>query len=179
MVKIKAKGHEFDAFIVKDAFNRRATLFKNNIIQSLKNLGITQDQIDIKLEPSAIRKAPASVSWYFENKHLHYSNNSMNKYVENLYVVFKVIDLEINALLEGRITLEEFISEFTEDIDVAKKRKEARVTLGLDPSVNDVKVIDKAYKDLAKKLHPDSDNGDTEKFKEVNNAHKILKRELR
>jgi hypothetical protein len=126
-----------------------------------------------------MRKASASVSWYVDKEHLHYSHNSRSKYVENLYVVFKVIDLEITALLEKRITLEEFISEFSEDIDVAEKRKEARVVLGLGHEVNDVAVIDKAYKDLAKKHHPDTDNGDTEKFKEINHAHKILKRELR
>jgi len=179
MVTIKVKGHEFEAFIVRDAFNRRATLFKNNIIQSLRNLGISVDDIDIKLEPFAIRKVPASVSWYFDHKHLHFSHNSMNKYVENLYIVSKVIDIEINALLENKITVEEFVNDFSEEIDVVKKRKEARAILNLEHDVNDVRVIDKAYKELAKEYHPDSDNGNTEKFKEINNAHKILKRELR
>ncbi len=179
MVKIKVKGHEFEAVTVKDSFNRRALQFKNNIVTSLRNLGLTADDIDIELDPNVIRKTPASVSWYMDKQHLHYSHSSRNKYVDNLYIVFKVIDLEITALLEERITLEEFINEFSEDIDVAKNRKDARAVLGLDHEVNDVTVIDKAYKDLAKKHHPDIDNGDTEKFKKINNAHKILKRELR
>ncbi|MCX9025094.1 MAG: DnaJ domain-containing protein [Candidatus Methanoperedens sp.] len=34
------------------------------------------------------------------------------------------------------------------------------------------------YKALAKELHPDMPTGDTEKFKQLNIAHKILKREL-
>lgn len=179
MVKIKIKGHEFEAVAVKDSFSRRATQFRNNIITSLKSLGITEDDIDIEVEPNAIRKAPASVSWYVNKQHLHYSHSSMGKYVENLYVVFKVIDLEVTALLEGRIALEEFINEFSEDIDVAKKRKEARAVLGLGHEVNDINIIDKAYKDLAKKHHPDTEEGNTEKFKEINSAHKILRRELR
>lgn len=179
MVTIKAKGYELEAVPIKDAFNRRAELFKNNIIQSIKRLGLSPDQVDIKVAPSAISRAPAYVSWYFHGKHLHYSHNSRPKYVENLYVVSRVIDLEINALLEERITVEDFIHEFSEDIDVAAQRKEARTVLGLAHDVNDVKVIDKTYKDLARKHHPDSDNGDTEKFQEINNAHKILKRELR
>ena len=178
MAKIKVKGCEFEAVTVRDSFNRRATQFKNNIITSIKRLGLTADDVDIELEPNAIKKAPASVSWYIDKRHLYYSHNSRSNYVENLYIVFKVIDLEITALLEDRITLSEFISEFSEDKDIAKKRKEARVVLGLNHDVNDLKAIDRAYKDLAKKHHPDTENGDTETFKEINQAHKILKREL-
>lgn len=178
MAKIKVKGHEFVALDVKDSFNRRALQFKNNIVTSLCRLGITVEDIDIEVEPNAIKKAPASVSWYLDKQHLYYSHSSRSKYVENLYVVFKVIDLEITSLIEERRTIEEFMSEFSEDVDVAEKRKEARVVLGLDHDVNDLSVIDKAYKDLAKEHHPDTENGSTEKFKEINHAHKILKREL-
>src|SRR3989338_7570524 len=137
MTKITVKGHEFEVVPIKDSFNRRAVQFKNNIIASLTRLGITVDDIDIELEPNGIKKAPASVSWYFDRQHLHYSHNSRDKYVENLYIVFKVIDIEVTALLEGRMTREEFINEFSEVIDIAKKRKESRVVLGLDDDVND------------------------------------------
>jgi thioredoxin reductase (NADPH) len=40
-----------------------------------------------------------------------------------------------------------------------------------------IEVINKSYKLLAKQAHPDL-GGDLEKFKEINNAHKMLKREL-
>lgn len=178
MAKIRIKGHEFEAIAVRDSFNRRAIQFQNNIINSLRKLGLTIDDIDIKIEPNVIKKMPASVSWYMNRHHLHYSHNSRSKYVENLYVVFKVIDLEVNALIEERRTIEEFISEFSEDMDVAKKRIEAREVLGLHKDIDDLAIIDKAYKDLAKQHHPDTENGSTSKFKEINHAHKILKREL-
>ncbi|MCX6707282.1 MAG: J domain-containing protein [Candidatus Woesearchaeota archaeon] len=178
MARINIKGHEFEAVTARDSFSRRAVQYKNRIIASIGRLGLTIDDIDIELEPNVIKKAPASVSWYLDGHHLHYSHNSMNKYVDNLYVVFKVIDIKITDLIEERVTFEEFIREFSEDKDVAKKRKEARTTLGLGHEVDDMTVIDKAYKDLAKKHHPDAENGDTEKFKEINRAHKILKREL-
>ncbi len=176
MAKIKVKGHEFEAVTIRDSFNRRAIQYQNNILSRLKKLGLTTYDVDIKLEPNAIRKASASVSWYIDGQHLHYSHNSRSKYVENLYIVFKVIDLEITALLEKRITFEEFTNEFSEDMDITKKRKEARVILGLDKDINDLEVIDKAYKDLAKKYHPDTENGDMEKFKEINHTHKLIKR---
>lgn len=178
MAKIKVKGHEFEAVAINDSFNRRAVQFRNNIIASLRRLGLTADDVDIELEQNGMKKAPASVSWYIDNRHLHYSHSSMGKYVENLCIVFKVIDYEVTALLEGRVSLEEFISEFSEDVNVAKKRKEARAALGIGHEVNDLNVIDKAYKDLAKKHHPDTENGDMERFKEINHAHKVLKREL-
>jgi hypothetical protein len=178
MAKIKIKGHEFEAVTARDSFSRRAVQYQNKIIASISRLGLTIDDIDIELEPNVIKKSSASVSWYLDGHHLHYSNNSANKYVDNLYIVFKVIDLKITDLLEKKMTFLEFISEFSEDMDIKEKRKKARTTLGLDEGMNDMAVIDKAYKDLAKKHHPDTDGGDTEKFKEINRAHKILKREL-
>jgi len=178
MVKIKVKGHEFEPVTIRDSFDRRATQYKNKIITSLRQLGLTVDDIDIKHESTVLKKSAASVSWYLNKHHLHYSHYSRNKYVENLYIVFKVIDLEITALLEERVTLEEFIREFSEDTDVVEKRKDARTVLGLTHDINDSKVIDKAYKDLAKEHHPDTEKGNVEKFKEINNAHKLLKKEL-
>ncbi|MBI1968917.1 J domain-containing protein [Candidatus Woesearchaeota archaeon] len=58
-------------------------------------------------------------------------------------------------------------------------RKEAREILGIAPDVLDMNEIDKKYKELAKKYHPDMPGGDAEMFKKINNAHKILKREPR
>ena len=85
---------------------------------------------------------------------------------------------EVSALLNKQKTVDEFIHEFSEDTDIAKQRKEARELLGVDANSTDMALIDKKYKELAKELHPDKPNGDTEKFKAVNRAHKILKREL-
>src|SRR3989338_5775986 len=140
MAKIRVKGHEFEPVTIRYSFDRRATQYKNKIITSLRRLGLTVDDIDIKLESSVLKKSAASVSWYLNKHHLHYSHYSRNKYVENLYIVFKVIDLEITALLEESVTLEEFIKEFSEDTDVVEKRKDARAVLGLTHDINDSKV---------------------------------------
>lgn len=178
MAQVKVKGHEFNAISVRDSYNRRAVQFRNKIIDTLKNIGLTEDDVEISDERMAIKKAPASVTWYFEGYRLHYSYQASDKYVENLYVVYKVVELELRALLNEEKTFDEYIKEFCEDSDVEKQRNDARELLGLSKDMIDLDIINKRYKDLAKDCHPDMPKGDHDKFKALNNAHKILKREL-
>ena len=81
-------------------------------------------------------------------------------------------------MLDGVQTAREFIAKFEESDDVEDERVRARELLGVPPDCKDMGVIDKKYKELSKQLHPDTASGDTEKFKAINNAHKVLKREL-
>ncbi len=178
MTTLTIKGHHIKNTHVRDSFNRRAVQFANKIIGSLGTLGLTEDDIDIPIEAMANKKAPAFVSWYFEGYHLHYSYSACSKYVENLSIVGQVVEKEVQALAEGKKTIEEFISDFAEDSDIKKQREDARTLLGVPPDSTDVALIDKKYKILAKGCHPDTPSGDHEKFKAINNAHKILKREL-
>ena len=178
MSRLKIKGHEFSAFIAKDSFSRRAVQFRNNILNSLRKIGVSEDDADVEIDALAAKKSQASASWYIDGHYLYYSYNGAAKFVENLYVVSKIIELEVEALLKERKTLREFISEFSEDDDISDKRKEARKALGVEEDTLDLNVINEKYKSLAKEHHPDMPSGNMEKFKEINNAHKILKREL-
>lgn len=178
MAAIKIKMHEFDAISIKDSFDRRALQYRNKIVSTLRKIGIKEDDVDIELEAASVKSAPAFASWYIAGHRLHYSYKSPKKYVENLYIVFKVIELEVNALLAGQKTQQEFISEFSEWDDFEEKRKEAREILGVAPDALDLDDINSRYKDLAKKYHPDMPDGNADKFREINNAHKILRREL-
>jgi hypothetical protein len=178
MTLVKIKGHEINTIVVKDSFNRRAVQFQNNIIELLNKISVVEDDIEIPMENVALKKAPASVSWYFDGHYLHYSYNACNKFVENLYVVQKVLEIEIGNLIDGEKTVEDFVFEFREEEDVADRRKDAREVLGLEHNEMNIDIIDKAYKNLAKEHHPDKEGGDVIKFKEINHAHKVLKREL-
>ena len=81
MAKIKAKGHEFEAFHVRDSFNRRAIQFRNNIAGTLRKIGLTEDDIDIPLKPAAIKNATLAAAemrligipknWFSINSELH------------------------------------------------------------------------------------------------------------
>lgn len=178
MATVTVKGYELAVVIVKDSFQRRAVQFANKIAQVLRKLGLTEDDMDIPVETLAIKRAAASASWYFEGYHLHYSYQASGRFVDNLAMVLKVIEVEVEDLLSGKKTVDEFIRDFAEDRDVKEQREEARELLGLPEDCIDVEVIDKRYKELAKKYHPDVAGGDAEKFKAINRAHKILKREL-
>ncbi len=179
MAKLKIKGNEIDVQPIRDSFNRRAQLISNNIVSALKIIGIKEDDIEVSFESMAVKKAKASVTWWAFDHRMHYSYNLQSKYVDNLNVVLKVIEAEIRHLLDEKKTLEEFIAEFREESDVDDQRKEARDVLGLEHHEDDFDIIDKRYKELAKEHHPDMPTGSVEKFKELNNAHKTLKRELK
>ncbi|MEK6849880.1 MAG: J domain-containing protein [Nanoarchaeota archaeon] len=178
MQVLNIKGHEFAAPVVKDSFSRRAMHFKNMIITSLKQLGINADQVDVELQGIASRKVAASASWFRDGHRMHYSYNGAKSYAENLSVVWTVIALEVNDVISGKKSIQDFTGEFSEDEDVEKKRKAARETLGVKEDSLDLDEIDQKYKALAKKHHPDRPDGNAEEFKRVNEAHKILKREL-
>ena len=178
MSKLNIKGHEFSAFIVKDSPSRRSVQFRNNILKSLRKIGIPEDDVEVEIEALSAKKSQASASWYIGGHHLYYSYNGADKFVENLYVVSKIIELEVDALQKEKKTMQEFITEFSEDKDISSKRKDARKTLGVEEDALDMNIINEKYKSLAKEHHPDMPSGNMEKFKEINNAHKILKREL-
>ncbi len=178
MAILTIKGYEFNAIAIKDSFIRRSQKFYNNIINTLRSISVTEDDIFMKLEPAAMKKFPATSTWYLDGYRLHYSYNSGNNYVENLFVVSKIIEFEVKQILAGEKTFEQFIFDFSESNEVEEERKEARRFLGVDEDCLDLALITKKYKDLAKKAHPDMSTGDTEQFKILNRAHKILKREL-
>ena len=175
---VKIKGYEINTIIIKDSFQRRAVNFRNGIIKTLSKIGVPENDIDIPLNLIAGKKFPATVSWYVDGRHLYYSYSKSGKFVENLYVVHRVIEAHVNAFLKGEKAPDEFINEFHEEHDISNRRKEAREILGLEHDTADMDVIDKAYKNLAKEHHPDKATGNVEEFKKINHAHKTLKREL-
>lgn len=176
---IEIKGHEFKEITLRDSYNRRATQSQNKIVASLKRLGLTEDDVNIPMERMAMKNVQATASWYLDGYHMLYSYNGASKFAENLAMVFQVIEHFINELIDEKITLEEFSQLFVEEDDILEQRKEARKTLGVDEDSIDFEEMHKKFKKLSKEHHPDMPGGDTEKFKEINKAHKILKKELK
>jgi hypothetical protein len=145
---------------------------------TLKLLNIDRDNVDLIMERNARLKAKASVSWYFEGRNLKYSYSLCSKFIENLYIIDKVLEIEVDKLLDDEITLDQFQREFSEDDSLPGDLLEARKTLGVDADEVDFEVISKKYKDLAKKFHPDMAEGNHEMFQKINAAHKLIRKEL-
>lgn len=177
MAKINVKGHEIEAVTAKDSFDRRAVQYKNNIINNLRKLGLNENQVIVELATVAFKKAPATAKWYLDGHQCHYDYKLANKFVDNLFIVNKIIEIEVNAVLSGKKHTQDFINEFREEDDVAEQRIEARKTLGLEHDNLDLESINRAYKEKAKEHHPDV-GGNIDEFKKINHAHKVLKREL-
>jgi len=178
MKMVTIRDQEFRQIIVRDSYTRRAQQFKNKIISNLKKFGITEDDIEVPLEKIVMKKAQATASWFLWDEHLFFSYNGSDKYVENLAMVCQVIEHFMYLLGEEKITQDEFIKIFAEDVDIIEQRKKARETLGVHEDSTDFKEMHANYKKLSKEHHPDTQNGDTEEFKRINVAHKILRKEL-
>ena len=175
---ISVKGHKFLLIKAKDSFNRRALQYKNKLITSLGKLGVKRDDVDLELDGYCGRNDKAVVTWYHNKHRMEYKVESQVKYVDNLFIVAKVIEHEVELVLSEQKPLEEFINEYSEDEDVGKERKAAREYFGLEEDHMDIEEVNKKYKELAKTHHPDTPTGNVDKFKELNHHHKILKREL-
>ncbi len=175
---VRIKGNEIETPSINGSFERKAVQIQNNIISTLKLLGIGRDDIDITLEKNPQKKLPASISWYFNDRKFRYSYSQMPRFVENLSIIDKVLRIEVDKLLVDNITFEEFAREFSEDDDLPEQLLEARKLLGVEATETDFELINKKYKELAKKHHPDLPGGNHEKFQEINAAHKLIKKEL-
>src|SRR4030067_1793685 len=102
------KGHEIETVIVRNAHNRRALQLKNNIIMLLRSIGVNENDIDVPVENVAIKKAKASATWYYCGHRMYYSHNMQRKFVDNLHVLFKVIEIESKLVLFEKKTFEDF-----------------------------------------------------------------------
>ncbi|MDD4251366.1 MAG: molecular chaperone DnaJ [Candidatus ainarchaeum sp.] len=175
---IKIKSHSITFIPAKDSFNRRSVIYKNKIVKALEQVGTKRDDIELDLDNNCGKQSKASITWYFNGHKLYYEVSSQKRFVDNLFLVSKVIENEIDFVLNEKKPIEEFVSEFVEEDDVHDERKEARKFFEVDLDHKDINEINRKYKLLAKDLHPDMPKGDVEKFKQLNHHHKILKREL-
>ena len=174
------KGHNIKAKVTKSAYDRKAVLFANNIIEELKKLNITRDDIEIKTNVIGNKNFPATIEFWSGGHYLRFSYSLTKRFIDNMYVIKELIRLEVQDVLSGKKTIEEFYHDFSEHGDRKKLTKEldqAKVTLGLKEDEDDLDVINNAYKKLARVHHPDI-GGDLEEFKKVNKAHKLIKKEM-
>ena len=178
MEKLKVKGHFVNFIPTRASHNRKALQFKNKLINELIKLGTKRDDVEVEFNGFCGREDKACVTWYFDGHKLYYEVASQKSFVDNLFIISKIIENEVELVTTDKKPINEFIAEFEEEDEVHDERKEAREFFGVEKTHRDLDEINKKYKNLARDLHPDMPNGDVNKFKELNKHHKILKREL-
>lgn len=175
---VKIKGNEIEAPRITSSFERKSVQIQNHIIDTLRQIGIERDNVRMPMEKIPQKKAPASVEWWLKGRNLKYSYSLMPRFVENLYIIDKVLKIEVDKLVSDEMTFDEFAHEFSEDDDLDKQRIDARKLLGVSENETDFELISKKYKELARTHHPDMPDGDHETFQKINAAHKLIKKEL-
>ena len=123
------KGHEIEPPRISNSFDRRALQLENSITSNLRQIGVERHQIKVNMQKMAQRKHLASVKWYFNGHNLQYSYALMPKFVENLFIIDKILKIEVERLVSKEIIADDFIREFSEDDDLTEQRIEARKTL--------------------------------------------------
>jgi hypothetical protein len=175
---VRIKGHEITPIKTTNSFDRKTIQYKNKIVTNLKKIGICEDDIEVPLERFGIKNVPSKATFWLGDHKLFYSYSRSKSFVDNLYMVQKLIELEVEELLKGNKSEQEFCQAFTEEDNIETERKEARELIGVAQNCTDIQEINQKYKILAKQSHPDMPNGNITTFQTLNKAHKILKREL-
>ena len=179
-MKVIAKGHEIEVRMTKAAYERKAVLFANNIIEDLRKLGVLREDVEITTNLPGGKIAPATIEFWAERHYLRFSYSMAKRFIDNLYVISKLIELEVEEVLTGKKDMVEFLHMFAEDSnrkEIAKELNDAKKTLGLDSTETDVDKINQVYKKLAREHHPDM-GGNVEEFQKVNKAHKMIKKHM-
>ncbi len=180
MTTYSVKGHEIEGKITKSAYDRKVVLFANNIIEELKKLNITRDDVEIKVNVLGNKNVPAVIEFWSQGHYGRFSYSLTNRFVDNMYIIQELVKLEVAEVLSGKKQMSEFFHTFESEgnrKEISKDLDEAKKTLGLSQNEKDLEVINKAYKNLAKLHHPDA-GGDLDEFKKVNKAHKLIKKEM-
>lgn len=180
MSKVSVKGHEIEVKITKTAYDRKAVLFANNIIDELKKLNITRDDIEIPTNILGNKDIPATIEFWSNGHYMRFSYSMTKRFIDNLYVILQLIKIEVSEVLSGKKQIEEFYHTFSQDEnrkEISNKLREAKITLGLNEEEKDVDLINKSYKQLARSHHPDL-GGDIHEFQKINKAHKLIKKEM-
>ncbi len=180
MVKLNVKGHEITLKQVKASYDRYAVMYANNIVEELKKLNISRDDIEIETNILGNKRVPAVIEFWADGHYLRFSYSLAKRFIDNLYIIKELIRMEVEEVISKRKDLIAFYHTFSENADAKDMSKDlaaAKVTLGLSENEIDIEIINKAYKKLARSHHPDL-GGDMDEFQNINKAHKLIKKSM-
>ncbi|NOR84974.1 hypothetical protein GQ473_02560 [archaeon] len=155
--------------------------YKRKAIDALAKIGIEQRYIDIQFGGgSGFRENSwAEMSWIVNGQEHKYRCDSQTKDVDNVAAIAQVIAQDSKAVRRGLKSFGQVMNQFRLDAPgTTPHQKTAREIIGVESYVNDMAYITFQYKQRAKELHPDSQNGDKEAMQKLNEALAELHKEL-
>lgn len=178
----EVNGKTIKVRVGKSRFSRTEYQLTESILSTLQKIGISSDYIDIPMPRDSYtkqKKKEAEIRWYVNGEEHYYRADKQDNYRDNLGVISKVIEMDVYAIRNGMKTFGQVMNQFKIGYDPSgKKIRSPREILGIGPSVHDKEYITYLYKQKAKQLHPDTENGDAEKFKELKEAFDQLTKEM-
>lgn len=176
----EVNGKRIEIKPTNSRFAKTAYSIFQDILKSFKRIGITPEFINLTLPRNPLKNdLPAEVAWIVNAKDHYYMCNTQSNYRDNLGVISKVIEMDSYAIRNGMKSFAQVMNQYRLGYEPnGEKILTPREILGIHDSIKDIDYIDYIYKKKAKELHPDMPTGDTEKFKQVNDAYQQLKEEL-
>ena len=163
------------------SFSRSMSSIRDDIYRAFERIGVTKEYIDLPIPRNVLKKdEPAMISWVVNGQDYFFECKTQDRYIDNLGVISKVIEQESYAIRNGLKSFGQVMGQFRlgwggESVAPVKTPREV---LGIPSNIKDLDYIMFKYKKMAKDSHPDTENGDAERFKEVNDAFEALKKEL-
>jgi len=176
MTKISVNGKEVNIRPTRSRFTKTAHMMKQEILSDFKRIGITEEYIDLTIVRNPLKRdEPAQIGWVVNGDDYYYRCTTQERYVDNLGVLGKVISQESYAIRNGLKTFGQVMRQFRLGYEEGgEKIKSPHDVLGITNDIKDKEFITWKFKQLAKKLHPDTETGDKKKFQELKEAYEEL-----
>lgn len=150
---------------------------RDYIYKWLGRIGITKDYISIEHGPYP-RDCWAEVKWQVNGDDYSYKCSSQKDNKNCLAAIEQLVHQEVIFIERGIKTFGQVMSQFRIGYEGKDKFIDPWQVLGVDKKIKDIDYITYKYKTKAKELHPDTGSGDAEKFKELQEAYTVIKKEL-
>lgn len=151
-------------------------VLRDNIYKWLGRLGIEKDYVALEHGPYP-RDKWAEVKWQVNGDDFSYRCTSQINNKNCLAAIEQLVHQEVIFIERGIKTFGQVMNQFrlgySED---GEKIRSPHEILGISSNNKDMDYIEFRYKSLAKILHPDTETGDADKFKELNDAFEELKK---
>lgn len=155
--------------------------YKNKIFDALNSIGVTKEYVDVEFGGGTgqLANSYAKVTWHINGKEYVFRSDAQRTEIDNLAAIAQVIDVDCRAIRRG---IKDYVATMRQydalpDYSDGPRKRHWSQVFDVPTSMKDLEYLNWKYKQLAKKLHPDS-GGSDEAFQELQEAWKEIQQEL-